>query len=85
MIYYTKGNVRIQITTESHIYFYIFDKKTLEATLENVMINYTKCSQLLFGPKVKSGVAYRSGSSGISIYRRKHQHNYKVPISQENL
>lgn len=44
MIYYTKGNVRIQITTESHIYFYIVDKKTLEAKLENAMINYMKCS-----------------------------------------
>ena len=72
MIYYTKGNVRIQITTESHIYFYIIDKKTLEAKLENVMINYTKSSQLLFGPRVRCGVAYKTGQPGLSLYKRKH-------------
>ena len=28
-IYYIKGNIRIQITTDTQIYFYIIDRKTL--------------------------------------------------------
>ena len=64
MIYYTMGNVRIQVTTDSHIYFYIVCKNTLRVKLENVMANYTKCSQLLFGPRVKSGITYQSGQNG---------------------
>ena len=39
-IYYIKGNVRIQITTDEKIYFYLIDKDTLMPTLENVMFNY---------------------------------------------
>lgn len=85
MIYYTKGNVRIQITTESHIYFYIVDKKTLEAKLENAMINYMKCSQMLFGPRVRSCITYKSGQNGFQIYKRKFFHNFKCTISEEKL
>ena len=36
-IYYIKGNVRIQITTDENIYFYLIDKKTFMPILENVM------------------------------------------------
>lgn len=85
MIYYTMGNVRIQVTTDSHIYFYIVCKNTLRVKLENVMANYTKCSQLLFGPRVKSGITYQSGQNGFQIYTRKYYHNFKVSISAENL
>ena len=37
MIFYIKGNIRIQITTDEFIYFYLIDKETLMPTLENVM------------------------------------------------
>ena len=42
-VYYIKGNIRIQVVTESKIYFYLVDKETLEVTLENCMANYMKC------------------------------------------
>lgn len=43
-IYYIKGNVRIQITTDELIYFYLIDPETLEPQLENVMYNYMNCT-----------------------------------------
>jgi hypothetical protein len=43
-IYYIKGNVRIQITTDEKIYFYLIHKETLEPILENVMYNYMGCN-----------------------------------------
>jgi hypothetical protein len=36
-IFYIMGNVRIQITTDTNIYFYLIDRETLLPTLENVM------------------------------------------------
>lgn len=58
-IYYIKGNIRIQITTNDKIYFYLVDKTTLEPTLENVMKNYMQCDQMMFGSKVKYGITYK--------------------------
>jgi hypothetical protein len=43
-IYYIKGNVRIQITTDDKIYFYLIEKETLKAVLENVMFNFMTCN-----------------------------------------
>lgn len=43
-IYFINGNVRIQIVTEEKIYYYLIDRKTLQATLVYVMFNYMKCS-----------------------------------------
>lgn len=40
LIYYIKGNIRIQVTTEKYIYFYLIDKETFEPELENLMYNY---------------------------------------------
>lgn len=60
MIYYIKGNVRIQITTDQKIYFYLIDKKTLEPILENVMFNYMGCNNLMFGSKVRYGISYKT-------------------------
>jgi len=39
-IYYIKGNIRIQVTTDEKIFFYLIDKVTLEPKLENVMYNF---------------------------------------------
>ena len=58
-IYFIKGNIRIQVTTDDLIYFYLIDKETLMPNLENVMNNYMKCSQMMFGSRVKYGIAYK--------------------------
>lgn len=83
-IYFIKGNVRIQITTDKKIYFFMIDKDTCEPTLENVMYNYMSCSQMMFGPKVRSSIVFKQGQSGFSIYQRKMFHNFKVTISDQN-
>ena len=84
-IYYIKGNVRIQITTDDKIYFYLIDKETYEPKLENVMFNYMQCNQMMFGSKVRYGVTYKTNQRSFDIYRRRYWHDFKVPISNENL
>ena len=51
-IYFTKGNIRITLTTDDLILFYLIDKKTLMPHLENVMSNFMDCSVCMFGKKV---------------------------------
>lgn len=58
-IFYQRGNVRIQITTDSKIFFYLIDKITFEPSLENVMNNFMKCSQMMFGAKVRNCVTFK--------------------------
>ena len=84
-IYYIKGNVRIQITTDEKIFFYLIDKKSFQPTLENVMFNYMGCNHLMFGSKVRYGISYKANQRSFQIYRRAYWHNFKVPILQENL
>ena len=43
-IFYIKGNIRIQVTTDHMVYFYIIDKDTLMPELENVMYNFMGCN-----------------------------------------
>ena len=43
-IYYIKGNIRIQVTTDDQICFYLIDKDTLIPKLENVMFNFMNCT-----------------------------------------
>jgi hypothetical protein len=83
-IYFIKGNVRIQITTDRKIYFYLIDQETCEPTLENVMYNYMNCSQMMFGPRVRSSIVFKQSQIGFSIYQRKMFHNFKVTISDKN-
>jgi len=85
MIYYIKGNVRIQITTDQKIYFYLIDTKTLEPVLENVMFNYMGCNNLMFGSKVRYGISYKTNQRSFQIYRRAYWHNFKCTILTENL
>lgn len=59
-IYYIRGNIRIQIVTDEKIYFYLIDKHTLMPELENVMQNYMKCSQMMFGSKVRYCITYKT-------------------------
>jgi len=79
-VFFVRGNVRIQITTDEKIYFYLIDKKTLLPELENVMLNYLQCSSLMFGPRVRYGIAFKANQADISIFTRKSFHNFKVCI-----
>ena len=59
-IYFIRGNVRIQVTTDEKVYFYLIDKETFEPKLENVMFNFMQCSQMMFGAKVRYGITYKA-------------------------
>ena len=43
-LYYTKGNIRIQLTTDDYVYFYHINHETLMPELENCMSNYMGCN-----------------------------------------
>lgn len=60
LIYYIKGNIRIQITTDEKIYFYLMNRETCEPILENVMYNYMNCNQMMFGSKVRYCITYKT-------------------------
>jgi hypothetical protein len=83
-VYFIKGNIRIQVTTDENIYFYLIDKKTFMPKLENVMMNYMNCNQMLFGSKVKYGISYKLNERSFNLYRRKYLHNLKVCVDDEN-
>lgn len=82
-VYFMRGNVRFQITTEERVYFYLISRETLEPQLENVMGNYLGCSNLLFGARVRYGVAFKASEPGIQVHRRRLFHNFKVCLHQE--
>ena len=53
--------------------------------MENVMFNFMNCNQMMFGSKVKYSVTYKTNQRSFDIYRRKYWHDFKVPVSDENL
>lgn len=59
-LYFIKGNIRIQITTQDMIYFYLINTETLLPELENVMYNFMNCNQMMFGRRVRFCVTYKS-------------------------
>lgn len=83
-IYFIKGNVRIQIVTDEYIYFFLIDEKTFKPTLENVMGNFMQCSMMMFGPRVRFSITYKTNQPGFQIYRRKYFHNYRVRLTDHN-
>ena len=84
LIYYIKGNVRIQVTTDEKIYFYLIDQKTLEPKLEAVMFNFMKCNQMMFGSKVRYCITFKTNQKGFEVYRRKYEHNFKSLLYKAN-
>jgi hypothetical protein len=61
-IFFIRGNIRFQITTEEKIYFFIFrDLNKLIPELENVMANFMECSQMIIGAKVRYCITYKAG------------------------
>lgn len=83
-VYFIKGNIRIQITTDELIYFYLIDKETYMPKLENVMYNFMGCNQMMFGSRVRYGISYKQNQKCFDIYRRKYMHNLKVCVNSEN-
>ena len=84
MLYHIKGNIRISITDEEKIYFYLINNEEYTPVLENVMYNFMKCTSLIFGSKVRYGVGYKTGQTGFEIYSKKYEHNFKVNVLRRN-
>ena len=93
-IYFIRGNIRIQVVTDSIIYFYkivkTFEENSKEEKyywrpeLENSMNNDMNCSMMMFGKAVRYGITYKSSEPGFRIYTRKQFHNFKVTIDAQN-
>ena len=52
--------------------------------LDNVINNYMRCSQMMFGPRVNYCITYMTNQCGFDIYRRKFNHAFKAPIVHKN-
>tara|TARA_B110000285_G_C15078108_1_gene591907 strand:+ start:162 stop:1631 length:1470 start_codon:yes stop_codon:yes gene_type:complete len=83
-IYFIRGNIRIQVTTDEKVYFYLIDKETFMPRLENCMNNFMQCSQMMFGTRVRYGITFKANQPGIHVYTRKYYHNFKVAITNKN-
>lgn len=84
-IYFIRGNKRIQVTSDTNIYFYLIDPETCEPRLENVMHNYMDCNQMMFGSKVRYGITYKTNEKSFNVYKRKFTHDFIVKIDDQNL
>lgn len=83
-IYFIRGNVRIQITTDRLIYFYQIDPETLMPTMENVMQNYMMCNQMMIGAAKRYCITYKQNERCFDIYQRKYMHNLRVCVNNDN-
>ena len=68
MIYFIKGNIRVNICTDDKIYFYRIDNDEFEPRLENVMYNYMGCSCMIFGADVSFAIAYNINLKEMSLF-----------------
>lgn len=84
-IFFIKGNVRFQITTDEKIYFYLIDKQTFLPRVENVMYNFMNCSQMMFGSMVRYCITFKTNQPNFHIWVRKAYHNFKVALTNENM
>lgn len=49
------------------------------------MFNHMKCSQIMIGPKVKYAITYKTNENCFELYRRRFEHDFKVPkITKED-
>lgn len=84
-IFFIKGNIRFQITTDEKIFFYRIDKQTLIPSLENVMFNFMNCSQMMFGSLVRYCITFKTNQPNFHIWVRKAYHNFKVSLTNDNM
>lgn len=53
--------------------------------LENVMMNFMGCSQMMFGSKVRNCVTFKQNEQDFYVWCRRYQHNFKCRISKTDL
>lgn len=58
-LYFIKGNIRINITTDTKIYYYFVNDEEFMPKLDNVMNNWMNCTSIIFGSKVRYGCCYK--------------------------
>jgi hypothetical protein len=52
---------------------------------ENIMFNYSECTQMMFGKKDKYCLTYKSNEKSFDIYKHKLNHSLRATIFHENL
>ena len=52
--------------------------------LENAMVNFMKCNQMMFGSRVRYSITYKTNQRNFEIYTRKYTHNFRVNLRAEN-
>ena len=67
----------MQITSDEKVYIYEINKETLIPTLENILNNFMHCTQMMFGPLVRSCITFKHGQPGFDVFRKKYNHGFK--------
>ena len=85
MIFFIRGNIRVNICTDDKIYFYLINNEEFKPKLENVMFNYMGCNNIIFGSDVSFAITYNVNKEKMTLFQRKYEHSYKGAIMKENL
>jgi hypothetical protein len=72
------------LTTNEHVYFYTIDESTFEPTIENVMLNYSSCSQMMIDKDGLYAVAYKPNQKAFDIFSRKYYNDLRVQSISKN-
>ena len=83
-IYTIWGNISLQIITDDHIYFFLFNTEDGIPVIENFMNNNMMCQHLMFGPKVRYCITYKSGEEGFDMCERAYLHTFLVMVQEED-
>ena len=78
------GTQEFCISTDKHIYFYSVEDDGM-TKLQNVMQNYMKCTQIMFGKSKKSAITFNANEKSFEIYQRKFLHNLRVCANSTNM
>mgnify|MGYP006097920675 CR=1 FL=1 len=68
MIFFMRGNIRVNICTDDKIYFYLINNEQFEPQLENVMYNYMGCNNIIFSSDVSYAITYNVNMNQMSLF-----------------
>lgn len=66
------------------VYFYEFDEETSMPKLQNVMMNFMFCGNMIFSDDSKFCISYKQNQVDFLRYSRKMKHDFRVEVVSEN-
>ena len=66
------------------MYVYNLDKETFEPVLENTIVNFMQCNNMLFSANRAYCATYKTNQTGFNIYNRKYTHDFRAKVDSKN-